>query len=153
MRTITELLHDSPFFIGLHDPVVEQLAGCGQTARFAEGQMLFRAGQPADTFYLVRHGRVAVELHNPSRGTITLDTVHDGDVVGWSWLVPPYLWTFDARAVEATSAVEFDGACLRTKCDTDPALGYDLMRRVSQVMYERLQAARVQMLDMYGAPM
>jgi len=153
MRTITELLHDSPFFAGLPDSVLEQLAGCAQTARFAEGQMLFSAGQPANIFYLVRHGRVAIELHNPSRGTITLDTVHDGDVVGWSWLVPPYLWTFDARAAADTSAVEFDGACLRGKCDADPALGYALMRRVSHVMYERLQAARVQMLDMYGAPM
>ncbi len=93
-----------------------------------------------------------MELHNPSRGTITLDTLHDGEVVGWSWLIPPYRWMFGARAVESTSAVAFDGACLRGKCDTDPALGYALMQRVSQVMYERLQASRVQLLDMYGAP-
>ncbi len=152
MRTIPELLTDSPFFHGLDEAVITLVAGCATTARFDDGEMLFRAGQSADTFFVIRHGRVAVELHNPSRGTITLDTVHDGEVVGWSWLIPPYLWMFDARAIEPTSAVAFDGACLRGKCDKDPALGYALMRQVSQVMYERLQAARVQMLDMYGAP-
>lgn len=152
MRTIPELLRDSPFFNGLDEAVIALVAGCAKTARFDGGDMLFRAGQPADTFFVIRHGRVAVELHNPSRGTITLDTVHDGEVVGWSWLIPPYSWMFDARAMEPTSAVAFDGACLRGKCDQDPALGYALMRQVSQVMYERLQAARVQMLDMYGAP-
>lgn len=152
MRTIEELLNDSPFFHDLPPAVLAHVAGCAQTARFEGGETLFRAGQQADTFYLVRHGRVAVELHNPSRGTITLDTVHDGEIVGWSWLVPPYLWTFDARAAESTSAVAFDGACLRGKCDADPALGYVLMQRVAQVMYERMQAARVQLLDMYGAP-
>lgn len=152
MRTIPELLSDSPFFQGLDDAVLEQVAGCAQTARFADGDVVFRAGQPADTFYLIRHGRVAVELHNPSRGTITMDTLHDGEVVGWSWLVPPYTWMFDARAAEATSALAFDGACLRGKCDIDPGMGYALMQRVSQVMYERLQAARMQLLDMYGAP-
>lgn len=152
MRTISELLHDSPFFHGLPSPALTEVAGCARTARFDEGQILFRAGQQANTFYLVRHGRVSIELHNPSRGTVTLDTLHDGEVVGWSWLVPPYMWMFDARAAQSTSAVAFDGACLRGKCDADPALGYALMQRVSQVMYERLQAARVQMLDMYGAP-
>ena len=152
MRTITGLLDDSPFFHGLPAPVIAQVAGCAQTARFERGDMLFQAGQPADTFYVIRHGRVAVELHNPSRGTITLNTLHDGEVVGWSWLIPPYRRMFGARAVESTSAVAFDGACLRGKCDTDPALGYALMQRVSQVMYERLQASRVQLLDMYGAP-
>ncbi len=152
MRTISELLDDSPFFHELPAPVIAHVAGCAQTARFERGDMLFQAGQPADTFYVIRQGRVAVELHNPSRGTITLDTLHDGEVVGWSWLIPPYRWMFGARAVESTSAVAFDGACLRGKCDTDPALGYALMQRVSQVMYERLQASRVQLLDMYGAP-
>jgi CRP/FNR family transcriptional regulator, cyclic AMP receptor protein len=72
--------------------------------------------------------------------------------VGWSWLVPPYRWVFDARAVAPTSAMAFDAVCLRGKCDADPALGFDLMQRVARVMYERLQAARVRLLDLYGAP-
>lgn len=152
MRTIPELLDDSPFFQGLEEEVLAQVAGCAQTTRFDTGQILFRAGEQADTFYLVRHGNIAIELRNPSRGAVTLDTIHDGEVVGWSWLVPPYTWTFDARAVADTSALAFDGACLRAKSDADPALGYALMQRVSRVMYERLQATRMQLLDMYGAP-
>lgn len=152
MRTIPELITDSPFFAGLEPSVVEHLAGCGRTVRFDGGETLFRAGQSADTFFLVRHGAVAIEMRTPTRGSITLDTLHDGDVVGWSWLVPPYRWTFDARADVATSAVSFDGACLRSKCDADPALGYALLQRISRVMYERLQAARVRMLDVYGKP-
>lgn len=152
MRTLTDLLSDSEFFAGLDDAAKEQLAGCAQTARFDSGTKLFRAGQPADTFYLVRQGLVAIELHTPARGTVTLDTVHDGEVVGWSWLVPPHVWMFDARATTPTSAVSFDGQCLRAKCEADPVLGYALMQQVSHVMYERLQAARIQLLDMYGGP-
>lgn len=152
MRTIPELITDSPFFAGLDATVVERLAGCAQTARFDAGETLFRAGQSADTFFLIRHGVVAIELRAPTRGTITIETLGDGDVVGWSWLVPPYRWTFDARAAADTAAVSFDGACLRGKCGADPALGYALLQRVSHVMYERLQAARVRMLDVYGKP-
>ena len=152
MRTIPELITDSPFFSGLEHAVVQQLAGCAQTVRFDAGATVFRAGQPADTFYLIRHGQVAIELRTPTRGTISLDTLGDGDVVGWSWLVPPYRWTFDARAALDTAAVSFDGACLRGKCGADPVLGYALLQRVSQVMYDRLQSARVRMLDVYGKP-
>lgn len=150
MRTIADLLEDSPFFAGLDLDALAFFAGCAQTARFDTGEMLFRAGQPADTFHIVRHGLVAIELNVPARGSVSLATLDDGDVVGWSWLVPPHIWMFDARAAAPTSAVSFDGACLRDKCDADPALGYELMKRVSHVMYERLQAARIQLLDMYG---
>lgn len=150
MRTIAELLEDSPFFAGLDTEALSVFAGCAQTARFETGQLLFRAGQSADTFYVVRHGLVSIEMHAPAKGAVTLATLDDGDVVGWSWLVPPYTWMFDARASAPTSAVSFDGACLRAKCDADPALGYALLQRVSHVMYERLQATRVQLLDLYG---
>ncbi|HQR80543.1 MAG TPA: cyclic nucleotide-binding domain-containing protein [Actinomycetota bacterium] len=150
MRTIAELLEDSPFFAGLDAQALAVFAGCAQTARFDTGELLFRAGQPADTFYVIRHGLVSIEMHAPAKGAVTLTTLDDGEVVGWSWLIPPYVWVFDARAAAPTSAVSFDGACLRAKCDADPALGYALMQRVSQMMYERLQATRVQLLDLYG---
>lgn len=150
MRTIADLLEDSPFFAGLDPDALELLAGCAQTVRFDTGDELFRAGQPADTFYVVRHGLVTIEMRVAARGVLSLATLDDGDVVGWSWLVAPYIWMFDARAAAPTSALALDGACLRGKCDADPALGYALMQRVSHVMYERLQAARLQLLDMYG---
>src|SRR5664279_626194 len=90
------------------------------------------------------------QVHSPTAGTMVVDTADAGDVVGWSWLVPPYRWLFDARAVEPTGAVSFDGRCLRGKCDQDPHLGYELMKLVTQVMFSRLTAARVRLLDLYG---
>ena len=114
--------------------------------------MLFRTGEPANTFYVIRHGRVALDIHDPRRGTLVIASLGEGEVAGWSWLVPPYQWMFDARAVSPVSAVALDGACLRGKCDQDPALGYALMQRVSHVMYERLQDARMRLLDLYGSP-
>jgi hypothetical protein len=95
---------------------------------------------------------VAIEADTPMGGPVVIETVDDGEVLGWSWLIPPHRWLFDARAVQPTSTVVFDGACLRTKCDEDPELGYDLMQRVAQVMYARLQAARIRLLDLYGVP-
>ena len=95
---------------------------------------------------------VALELTAPGRAPLVLETVGEDGVLGWSWLVPPYKWFCDARAVEPTDVVVLDGACLRGKCDADPALGYALLTRVSQVMHERLQATRVRLLDLYGGP-
>jgi CRP/FNR family cyclic AMP-dependent transcriptional regulator len=128
------------------------MIGCAQNVHFREGEVLFRTGKPADTFYVIRKGRVNLEVHDPRHQAMVISTLGDGEVAGWSWLVPPYRWMFDARAVTPVSAVAFDGACLRGKCDEDPALGYALMQRVAQVMYERLQDARMRLLDLYGVP-
>jgi len=150
MRTIEQYLPDHPFFAGLAPGALAILAGCATNVSFAPGEYLFREGQPADQFYIIRRGRVAVEVHSPTNGRMTVDTADAGEVVGWSWLVAPYTWLFDARAVEATGVVAFDGACLRDKCDQDPKLGYELMKMVTQVMFSRLVAARVRLLDLYG---
>ena len=101
---------------------LELIAGCGQNTGFEAGEYLFREGDQADTFYLVRHGRVQLETFVPGRGAVTIQTVDEGDVVGWSWLFPPYRWHFDARALDLVRAVAFDGACLRGKCDERPRL-------------------------------
>ncbi len=151
MRTIEQYLPDHPFFEGLDAPTLALVAGCATNISVAAGQYLCREGDPADRFFVVRRGRVAIEVHGPSSGTLVLDTADEGDVVGWSWLVPPYRSTFDARAAEATGVVAFDGACLRGKCEQDPRLGYELMQRVTQVMNERLVAAQVRLLDLYSA--
>jgi CRP-like cAMP-binding protein len=150
MRSIQEYLPDHPFFSGLEPKDLALLAGCATNVSIAAGEHLFREGEPADQFFVVRRGRVALQVHGPSSGTMTVDTADAGDVVGWSWLVPPYHWLFDARAVEPTGAVSFDGVCLRGKCEQDPRLGYELMKLVSQVMLSRLTAARVRLLDLYG---
>lgn len=150
MRTIEEYLPDHPFFSGLEPNDLALLAGCATNVSIAAGEYLFREGEPANQFFVVRRGLVALEVHGPAAGTMTVDTAEAGDVVGWSWLVPPYNWLFDARAVEPTGAVAFDGACLRGKCEQDPRLGYELMKVVTHVMLSRLTAARVRLLNLYG---
>ena len=149
MQTIAEYLPRHPFFAGLDEQAIALVTGCAVNAHLRQGEYLFREGEAADTFYVIRSGRVAIQMRLPTEGVV-LDTARDGDVVGWSWLVAPYRWTFDAVATEETSVVSIDGACLRGKCETDSALGYALLQRVVKVMSTRLHSARVRLLDLYG---
>jgi CRP/FNR family transcriptional regulator, cyclic AMP receptor protein len=150
VRTIDDHLREVRLFHGLDDETLERIAGCGSNAACRQDEPLFREGEPADTFYVLRHGRVSLETFVPGRGTVTIETIEPGDVIGWSWLFEPYSWHFDARAVTDLRVTMFDGACLRGKCDADPRLGYELMQRFAQVMIERLQATRLRLLDVYG---
>jgi CRP/FNR family transcriptional regulator, cyclic AMP receptor protein len=150
MQTLDELVAHAPIFAGLEPAALATIAGCSTTAGFEEGQHVFREGAPADLFYLLRRGTVALETFAPTRGAVRLTTIHEDDVLGWSWLFPPYRWHFDARALEPVRAIAFDGACLREKCRQDHDLGYELMQRFAEVIVSRLQAARLQLLDVYG---
>ena len=150
MHGIETLLADMPVFADLSAGELETVAGCGRNVRFDAGEQLFREGDGADVFYVVRHGSVAVETFVPARGPMMIETIEAGEVIGWSWLFPPYRWHFDARALTLVRATYFDGACLRGKCDADPALGYTLMSRFAQVLIERLQWTRLRLLDLYG---
>lgn len=150
VNKLETLLAEHEFFRGLPQRDLEFIAGCGRNVRFKAGDYLFREGGPADVFYIVREGRVALEIAVPDRGPLVVDTLGEGQVVGVSWLFPPYRWQFDGRAVEATRAVALDGACLREKCDEDPRLGYELMQRVSRVVQQRMQSARLRLIDLYG---
>ncbi len=151
MKTLDELVAESPLFAGLDGEYLRLIAGCGQNTGFEAGTYLFREGEPADTFYLIRHGRVLLETFVPGRGAMTIETLDQGEVIGWSWLFPPYRWHFDARALDLVRVVAFDGACLRGKCNDDHTLGFYLLNRFTPVMLERLQAARLQALDVYGS--
>jgi len=150
VETIEALVRDAPVFAGLAPDDLSLLAGCGSNVRFAAGDIIFREGDAANTFYLIRHGSVVLETFVPARGAMTIETLEPEEVVGWSWLFPPYRWHFDARALVEVRATAFDGACLRGKCDADPALGYELMSRFAQVVIDRLQWTRVRLLDVYG---
>jgi len=150
MRTLDDLIVDSPTFAGLDREELELIAGCARTAQFAADETIFRQGDPATTFLLVRAGRIALDVFVPHRGPVAIETVDEGEVVGWSWLFPPYRWHFDARAVGPVRALAFDAVCLRRKCDEDPVLGYDLMNRFAQLVIDRLDATRVRLLDVYG---
>jgi CRP-like cAMP-binding protein len=150
METIESLLGDVPLFAGLQPEHLALVAGCAANVHFFADEVLFREGEHADTFFLVRHGSVAIEMFVPGRGAATIETIEAGEVIGWSWLFPPYRWHFDARALVALRATRFDGACIRAKCADDPALGYELMSRFAQVLIERLQWTRLRLLDLYG---
>jgi CRP-like cAMP-binding protein len=152
MRSIEQLVAELPTFAGLEPGQLELIAGCGANRVFEAGEYLAREGDPADAFFVVRHGRVALEVAAPGRGALMISTLGEGAVVGWSWLFPPHRWSFDARALERTRTVAFDGACLRGKCEADKALGYELMQRFAAVILDRLQATRLQLLDVYGEP-
>jgi CRP/FNR family transcriptional regulator, cyclic AMP receptor protein len=150
METLEPLLREHEFFTGLAPEYVSLLVGCSTNVRFPAGAFLFEEGEPADRFFLIRHGRVALEIAAPGRGSIVVQTIGPGEVVGFSWLFEPHRWEFDARTTEATTAVELDGVCLRGKCEEDPVLGFDLMQRFARVVIQRLQATRLQLLDVYG---
>ena len=150
METIGDLLSRHSFFTGLKPEYLALIGVCGRNVHFDAGAYLLREGEAADQFFAIRGGSVAVETYVPSRGPVTLQTLGEGEILGWSWLFPPYMCQFDARAREGVRATAFDGACLRTKCDADPALGYELMKRLARLVSSRLEATRRQLLDVYG---
>ena len=150
MQTLEAVLAEHAFFRDLPQDDLQLIAGCGSNVRFPGGARLFHEGDPADRFFLIRHGKVALEIGSPERGRVVIQTLGAGDLLGWSWLVPPYRMSCDARAVELTRATAFDGACIRRKCEADPRLGYELLKRFAQVIGQRLRATRLQLLDVYG---
>lgn len=150
LQEIAELLTETEVFEGLDPADLEFIAGCGTNVAFRAGEPIAREGSPAEHFYVIRAGKVALEVAVPQAEALEIETLGPGEVLGWSWLFPPYKWAFDVRAVEQTRAVSLDGTCLRGKCGDDPRLGYELMQRFARVMTARLQATRLQLLDVYG---
>lgn len=150
-RSIADYLGSHAFFAGLNDASIAELAGCARIEHVRAGEFLFREGDTAEHFYVIMHGQIGLELFSPNAGPLILDTAGDGEVLDWPWLIPPYQWMFDARTTHPTSVVCLESACLRRKCEADPRLGYEFVQRVAQVMYDRLLAARVRLLDLYGS--
>lgn len=150
MKDIRTLIQEHPFFAGLDVTSLELVAACASNVHFAAREYLFHEGDPADQFYLLRSGRVRLETAVPGRTPVALETIQAGEVIGWSWLFPPYLWHFDAVATESVRATAFDGKCLRGKCEENHDLGYELALRSAYIMIQRLQATRLQLLDVYG---
>ncbi|HUI64485.1 MAG TPA: cyclic nucleotide-binding domain-containing protein [Bacteroidota bacterium] len=147
---LSEILLQHPFLAGLSKPYMETLIGCASNTRFNEGSYLIHEGQLANTFFMIRTGRVAVEIDVSPKGLLRVQTIGPGDVLGWSWLISPFRWHFSACAVAEVRAVALDGECLRNKCESDHDFGYEMMKRLAQVMERRLEATRLQLLDLYG---
>ena len=151
MESLEHLLKDHPVLRDLPDRHLSFLVGCARNIRFPAGTFLFREDEEADASYLLRAGRVALEIDVPGREVVRFETVGAGEVLGWSWLFPPYRWHFDARALEPTLALALDGTCLRTKCQADHDLGYELVTRFLYQIHQRLERSRLQLLDVYRA--
>ena len=149
---LDRLLEQHPLFKGMNSDYLAIIAGCAANERFNANDMIFREGSPADKFYVIRRGAIALEIHFPGREPLMIDTLHEGDILGWSWLVPPYQWFLDARALQLVRMVSLDAKCLRSKMENDHALGYELYRRFMPVIAKRLQAGRLQLIDMYAKP-
>jgi CRP-like cAMP-binding protein len=150
IENLSDILRQHPFVADLPDHHMQILMGCASNIRFEEGSYLIREGQMAETLFLLRSGRVALEIDLAERGTLRIQTVGAGEVLGWSWLISPFRWHFSGCAVTEVRAVALDGKCLRTKCENDHDFGYEMLKRMSQTMERRLEATRLQLLDVYG---
>jgi len=150
-ESLERILGEHPFFGGMDEPYLQLFVDCASNVRFNAGETIFREGEDADKFYLIRQGKVALETSAPQRGSVIIQTLGEGEVLGWSWLVAPFRWRFNARVVEAVRAIALDGKCLRGRSEEDHDLGYELMKRAAQIMEQRLQATRLQLLDVYGS--
>ena len=150
-ENLSDILRQHPFLADLSEAHMQTLAGCASNARFTEGSYVIHEGQLANKFFLIRTGRVALEIDVSPKGLLRIQTVGPGEVLGWSWLVSPFRWHFNGVSVAETRAVALDGECLRKKCEADHDFGYEMMKRLSHVMERRLEATRMQLLDLYGS--
>ncbi|HRX35921.1 MAG TPA: cyclic nucleotide-binding domain-containing protein [Aestuariivirga sp.] len=147
---LDDILGRHALFKGLSASFTDLMVGCSKNVVFHEGEYLCREGDPADEIFLVRHGHVGLEISAPGRGSMMFQTAGTDEVIGLSWLVPPYRWTYDGRAIETTRAISINAQCLREKCEKDHDLGYEVMKRFTPVIVERLHSTRLQLLDLYG---
>ena len=145
-----QILAVHPFFEGLKPEHMHKLVECASAVHYDAGTLIFREGGPADTFWAIHQGDVALEVMGPGGEPRVLQTVHAGEVLGWSWLFAPYTWSFDAHALTQVRAIAFDAPTLREQKRSDCEFGYELMNRFARVIAIRLQATRLQLLDLYG---
>jgi CRP/FNR family cyclic AMP-dependent transcriptional regulator len=148
METLEPILRNHSFFKDLPSEYFEFIVGCASHLVLKPEEVILKEGDPADKFYIIRSGHVAIYIDQPRH--ITIQTLNEGDILGWSWLIPPYRYRFSAKALENTRAVALDGKCLRGKCEKNPDLGYELLKRLMVVFTERLEATRLQLLDLYN---
>ncbi|MBC8345887.1 MAG: cyclic nucleotide-binding domain-containing protein [Candidatus Marinimicrobia bacterium] len=147
---ITQQLLEHPIFKGMSFSAISDIIRCASEKTFSRSETIFLEGENAQHCYLILRGSVDLSIHTHNRGPITIQSLHGGDVLGWSWLFSPFIWHFDAIAKEKTNTIRLDGQSIRKICQEDSKIGYELMKRFSRVMQERLMATRLQLVDMYG---
>lgn len=148
-RDLSALVAAHPFLARMSPHHIELLASSASLVQFESGHFIFRAGEEARGFFLIESGCVHVEGAIGGKPQVEIDVLVAGEPLGWSWLFPPYLWQFDARAAEPTTALFFDRTTLRESCDHDLTLGNELFQRMSKVMVRRLQASRAKLIEVH----
>lgn len=150
MKKIVDILCEHSFFQELSKEHLEFIAGCGKNVVFKEKQVIAAPGDAADEFYLICHGQVAIIQESPQHKPFIYQTLGDHEILGLSWLIPPYRWTVLAQTTQPTTAIALNGACIREKCEKDPTLGFKLMRHLVQILVANEHATRLHLLDVYG---
>ena len=145
-ETLEAVVAKHPFLAGLPGQHLEVLLRNAMRVCFEKGETIFREGDPANRFYLIESGKISLETHEKNRPALQVQTIAGGDVLGWSWLFPPYTWQFEARAIEPTTAIFFYGTRLREECEQDHELGYELLNRMASIVISRLQATRKELI-------
>jgi CRP/FNR family cyclic AMP-dependent transcriptional regulator len=135
-----------PFLSGMPTEYLRRLSQYAVDKHFAAGAVIFREGQPADRFYLIERGKILIQSHAGGR-LVPIQTLGAGEVLGWSWLFPPCVWHFDACTTENTDAISIPAAQLRDACELDPAFGYQIMKRIAQVLVHRVQGTRLKLVN------
>jgi len=146
-QSIEDYLPTHAFFSGLDDSFMKFLSDSATELKIKKGDVLFRQGERADKFYLLRNGQMSVQVPALMGPTLEIQTLGEDQMLGWSWLIPPYRWNFQARALEDSDLLEFDGSAILARCEEDPKFGYELLKRFATLMSERLDAARQKMMD------
>lgn len=146
VQAVESVLASHPFLRGLQPAHLRLLADNAMRMYYEPNELIFCEDEPANRFYLIESGRIALESYRRDQASVHIQTIGPGDVLGWSWIFPPHYWNFDARALEATTTIFFYGTRLREQCEQDPALGYELMKRMGGVLVQRLQATRKQLM-------
>lgn len=149
MESLKPTVNDHPFLRSLSPAYLEILTECAEEKTFTEGEVIFREGDIADRFYLIQEGKVALESRLSPQVGLAVQDLGAHDVLGWSWLFPPYVWHFQARAMQPTRTISFNGAHLLIACERNHEFGYDLMKRLTQVLIRRLQAAQKQLVKLH----
>jgi len=145
--SIDSVIAGHPFLRGLKPEHQRLLAESAMRVSYAPGELIFAEAEPANRFYLIEKGRVSLESRTKDQAPVPVQIIGPGDVLGWSWLFPPYYWNFDARALDPTTAIFFYGTRLREQCEEDSDFGFEMMRRMTAVVIQRLQAARKELLS------
>ncbi len=148
-NSLEPVIKEHPFFLDFPEDQLKLITSCARNVEFPAGHFIVLEGDAANEFYFIRKGSVSIELVIPERGPTTMQTIGEGEILGWSWVSPPYRWHFNAKALERTKALVFDAKCLRAKCESNHDLGYEMLKRFANLITARLDATRLQLLDIY----